>query len=75
MTRDLKILLAGENVLLASNTNIEMSWSYKYKRDGLIGLITSSGMKLIEEHTSTYKKIYHPKVKKIVKIMGNTFSH
>ena len=56
VARDLKVLLAGETVLLPSNTNIEMSWSYKYDRDALIDLITSSGMQLIAEHASTDKR-------------------
>ena len=56
VARDLKVLLAGETVLLPSNTNIEMSWSYKYDRDALVDLITSSGMQLIAEHASTDKR-------------------
>ena len=52
-SRDLKIMLAGETVQIPSDTNIEMSWSYKYDRDALTGLITSSGMQLAAEYLST----------------------
>ncbi len=52
VSRDLKIMLAGETVRLSSNTNIEMSWSYKYDRNTLIDIVTSSGMQIIEEHSS-----------------------
>ena len=52
-SRDLKIMLAGEAVQILSDTNIEMSWSYKYDRDALTGLTTSSGMKLMAEFFST----------------------
>ena len=41
---------------LIRDKNIEMSWSYKYDRDALIDLITSSGMQLIAEHASTDKR-------------------
>ena len=56
VARDLNIMLAGETVQLLSDTHIEMSWSYKYDRDALVDLITSSGMQLIAEHTSTDKR-------------------
>ena len=52
LSRDLKIMLSGETLKLSSNTNIEMSWSYKYERNTLIDIVTSSGMQLIEEHAS-----------------------
>ena len=55
-SRDLKIMLAGETVQILSDTNIEMSWSYKYDRDALIDLITSSGMQLAAEYLSTDKR-------------------
>ena len=56
MARDLSIMLAGETVQLLSDTQIEMSWSYKYDRDALVGLITSSGMQLVAEYASTDKR-------------------
>ena len=52
----MKIILAGESVEIKSDTNIEMSWSYKYDRDALIGLVSSSGMQLAEEYLSTDKR-------------------
>ena len=55
-SRDLKIMLAGETVKIPSDTNIEMSWSYKYDGDALKGLIKSSGMKLAAEFLSTDKR-------------------
>ncbi len=55
-SRDLKIMLAGETVQIPSDTNIEMSWSYKYDGDALKGLIKSSGMKLEAEFLSTDKR-------------------
>ena len=55
-SRNLKIILAGESVKILSDTNIEMSWSYKYDRDALIGLIASSGMQLVSEYLSTDKR-------------------
>ena len=55
-SRDLKILLAGETVQILSDTNIQMSWSYKYDRDALTGLITSSGMQLAAEYLSEDKR-------------------
>ena len=55
-SRNLKIILAGESVEIKSDTNIEMSWSYKYDRDALIGLVSSSGMQLAEEYLSTDKR-------------------
>ena len=55
-SRDLKIMLAGETVQIPSDTNIEMSWSYKYDGDALKGLIKSSGMKLAAEFLSTDKR-------------------
>ena len=55
-SRDLKIMLAGETVQILSDTNIEMSWSYKYDRDALTGLITSSGMQLAAEYLSEDKR-------------------
>ena len=63
-SRDLKIMLAGETVQILSDTNIEMSWSYKYDRDALIGLITSSGMQLAAEYLSTDKRFLTLLVKK-----------
>ena len=63
-SRDLKILLAGETVQILSDTNIEMSWSYKYDRDALTGLITSSGMQLAAEYLSTDKRFMTLLVKK-----------
>ena len=63
-SRDLKILLAGETVKILSDTNIEMSWSYKYDRDALTGLITSSGMQLAAEYLSTDKQFLTLLVKK-----------
>ena len=63
-SRDLKILLAGETVQILSDTNIEMSWSYKYDRDALTGLITSSGMQLAAEYLSTDKRFLTLLVKK-----------
>ena len=63
-SRDLKILLAGETVEILSDTNIEMSWSYKYGRDALTGLITSSGMQLAAEYLSTDKRFLTLLVKK-----------
>ena len=63
-SRDLKILLAGETVQILSDTNIEMSWSYKYDRDALKGLITSSGMQLAAEYLSTDKRFLTLLVKK-----------
>jgi len=55
-SRDLKIMLAGETVHIPTNTNIEMSWSYKYDGDALKGLIKSSGLKLAAEFISTDKR-------------------
>ncbi len=55
-SRDLKIMLAGETVQIPSETNIEMSWSYKYDLDALKGLIKSSEMKLAAEFISTDKR-------------------
>ena len=55
-SRDLKIMLAGETVQIPSETNIEMSWSYKYDGDALKGLIKSSGLKLAAEFISTDKR-------------------
>ena len=63
-SRDLKIMLAGETVQMLSDTNIEMSWSYKYDRDALTGLITSSGMQLAAEYLSTDKRFLTLLVKK-----------
>ena len=63
-SRDLKIMLAGETVQILSDTNIEMSWSYKYDRDALAGLITSSGMKIVAEYLSTDKRFMTLLVKK-----------
>ena len=63
-SRDLKIMLAGETVQIQSDTNIEMSWSYKYDRDALTGLITSSGMQLAAEYLSTDKRFLTLLVKK-----------
>ena len=63
-SRDLKIMLAGETVQILSDTNIEMSWSYKYDRDALTGLITSSGMQLAAEYLSTDKRFLTLLVKK-----------
>ena len=63
-SRDLKILLAGEPVHILSATNIEMSWSYKYDRDTLVNLITSSGMQLEAEYLSTDKRFLTLLVKK-----------
>ena len=63
-SRDLKIMLAGETVQILSDTNIEMSWSYKYDRDALTGLITSSGMQLEAEYLSTDKRFMTLLVKK-----------
>ena len=63
-SRDLKILLAGETVQILSDTNIEMSWSYKYDRDALTGLITSSGMQLAAEYLSEDKRFLTLLVKK-----------
>ena len=56
VARDLNIMLAGETVRLLSDTHIEMNWSYKYDRDALVGLITSSGMQLVAEYASTDKR-------------------
>ena len=56
VARNLEIMLAGETVKLESNATIQMSWSYKYDRDSLINLITSSGLKLIAEYTSQDQK-------------------
>ena len=63
-SRDLKIMLAGETVQIQSDTNIEMSWSYKYDRDALKGLISSSGMQLVAEYLSTDKRFLTLLVKK-----------
>ena len=63
-SRDLKIMLAGETVKILSDTNIEMSWSYKYDRDALKSLITSSGMQLAAEYISTDKRFLTLLVKK-----------
>ena len=63
-SRDLKIMLAGETVQILSDSNIEMSWSYKYDRDALTGLITSSGMQLAAEYLSTDKRFLTLLVKK-----------
>ena len=63
-SRDLKIMLAGETVHIPSDTNIEMSWSYKYDHDALKGLITSSGMQLEAEYLSTDKRFLTLLVKK-----------
>ena len=63
-SRDLKIMLAGETVQILSDTNIEMSWSYKYDRDALTGLITSSGMQIAAEYLSTDKRFLTLLVKK-----------
>jgi hypothetical protein len=43
---------------LTSNSSgqFEMNWSYKYDRDALVGLITSSGMQLVAEYDSTDKR-------------------
>ena len=75
VARDLRILLARETVLLPSNTNIEMSRSYKYDRDALIGLITSSGMQLIAEHASTDKKFITLLLKKSRQNNGQYLSY
>ena len=56
VARNLEIMLAGEKVKLESDATIEMSWSYKYDRDTLINLVTSSGLKLIAEYTSQDQK-------------------
>ena len=63
-SRNLKIILAGESVEIKSGTNIEMSWSYKYDRDALIGLVSSSGMQLVEEYLSPDKRFLTLLVKK-----------
>ena len=63
-SRELYIFLAGETVQIQSDTNIEMSWSYKYDRDALKGLITSSGMQLVAEYLSTDKRFMTLLVKK-----------
>ena len=63
-SRDLKIMLAGETLQILSDTNIEMSWSYKYDRDALTGLITSSGMQLAAEYLSKDKRFLTLLVKK-----------
>jgi len=63
-SRDLNIMLAGENIQILSDTNIEMSWSYKYDRDALKSLITSSGMQLAAEYISTDKRFLTLLVKK-----------
>ena len=63
-SRDLKIMLAGETVQILSDTNIEMSWSYKYDRDALTGLITSSGMQLAAEYLNEDKRFLTLLVKK-----------
>ena len=63
-SRDLKIMLAGETVQILSDSNIEMSWSYKYDRDALAGLITSSGMQLEAEYLSEDKRFLTLLVKK-----------
>ncbi len=63
-SRDLKIMLAGETVKITSETNIEMSWSYKYDRDSLTELITSSGMQIAKEYLSEDKKFLTLLVKK-----------
>tara|TARA_B100000686_G_scaffold98847_1_gene105801 strand:- start:294 stop:1232 length:939 start_codon:yes stop_codon:yes gene_type:complete len=63
-SRDLKIILAGETVQILSDANIEMSWSYKYDRDALIGLITSSGMQIAAEYLSDDKRFLTLLVKK-----------
>ena len=63
-SRDLKIMLAGETVNILSDTNIEMSWSYKYDHDALTGLITSSGMQLAAEYLSEDKRFLTLLVKK-----------
>ena len=65
VARDLNIMLAGETVRLFSDSQIEMSWSYKYDRDALVGLITSSGMQLVAEYASTDKRFLTLLVKKI----------
>ena len=62
--RDLKIMLAGETVKILSETNIEMSWSYKYDHDALINLTTSSGMQLEAEYLSEDKRFLTLLVKK-----------
>ncbi len=63
-SRDLKIMLAGETVKILSETNIEMSWSYKYDHDALRNLITSSGMQLVAEYLSEDKRFLTLLVKK-----------
>ena len=63
-SRDLKIMLAGETVQILSDSNIEMSWSYKYDRDALAGLITSSGMQLEAEYLSKDNRFLTLLVKK-----------
>ena len=63
-SRNLKIMLAGETVQILSDSNIEMSWSYKYDRDALTGLITSSGMQLAAEYLSEDKRFLTLLVKK-----------
>ena len=55
VARDLKILLSGETLKLSSNTNIEMSWSYKYERNTLIDIVTSTGLQLLGEYYSKDK--------------------
>ncbi len=57
-------MLAGETVQILSDSNIEMSWSYKYDRDALTGLITSSGMQLAAEYLSTDERFMTLLVKK-----------
>ena len=63
-SRDLKIILAGETLQILPDTNIEMSWSYKYDRDALTGLITSSGLHLAAEYLSEDKRFLTLLVKK-----------
>ena len=63
-SRDLNIMLAGESLQLLSDTNIEMSWSYKYDRDALKSLITSSGMQIVGEYLSKDKQFLTLLVKK-----------
>jgi len=63
-SRDLKIILAGETLQILPEANIEMSWSYKYDRDALTGLITSSGLHLAAEYLSEDKRFLTLLVKK-----------
>jgi uncharacterized SAM-dependent methyltransferase len=56
VARDLTIMLAGETVRLVAGAHIEMNWSYKYDRETLVSLLTTSGMQPVAQYDSVDKR-------------------